>query len=321
MMNPELKPFLATWDEKWTRLRADATPKDRRKLFEVIAREMRLETPGDVDTDAEHWIDLPAGKVRVRVFRHRDGGAQPALVYMHGGGWMQGSPETHWDITARIASWNRQTVVSVDYALAPEHPFPAAVEQCAAVTEWVSSKAVELGIDADRIAVGGDSAGGNLAAALGLKFRGTAPRLIAQLLVYPAVEFTQSRPSFRENADGPIIKTASMPATNAIYCPNPADLTNPLAAPLQASDHSGLPPAFIAVAEHDPLRDDGIAYADALRAAGVPVELDRGEGLIHGYLRSMGYCSDAQSKLRSMCIWLKRQNGQGLAREKRSNVA
>lgn len=307
MMNPELKPFLAAWDEKWARLKTDATPKDRREHFEIVAREMRLDTPDDVDTDAEHWIESPAGKVRVRVFRHRDGGMQPALVYMHGGGWMQGSPETHWDITARIASWNRQTVVSVDYALAPEHPFPAAVEQCTAVTEWVSSEASALGVRADRIAVGGDSAGGNLAAALTLMLRGTRTRLDAQLLIYPAVEFTQSRPSFRDNADGPIIKTAAMPATNAMYCPNPSDLTDPLAAPLQAPDHSGLPPAVVAVAEHDPLRDDGIAYAEALRAAGVPVKLDRGEGLIHGYLRSMGYCADAQSKLRDMCAWLRQR--------------
>jgi acetyl esterase len=177
------------------------------------------------------------------LFRHRNGGAQPALVYMHGGGWMQGSPETHWDITARIASWNRQTVVSVDHALAPEHPFPAAVEQCTAVTEWVFSEADKLSVDTGRIAVGGDSAGGNLAAALGLRFRGTATHLAAQLLIYPAVEFTHWRPSFQENADGPIITTASMPAVNAMYCPDPADLSNPLAAPLQAPDHSRLAPA------------------------------------------------------------------------------
>lgn len=115
MINPELKPFLATWDEKWARLKPGGGPKERREHFEIIAREMRLETPDDVETDAEHWVDSPAGKVRVRMFRHRDGGSQPAFVYMHGGGWMQGSPETHWDITARIASWNRQTVVSVNY--------------------------------------------------------------------------------------------------------------------------------------------------------------------------------------------------------------
>jgi acetyl esterase/lipase len=307
LINPELKPFLATWDEKWARLKSGGGPKERREYFEIIAREMRLETPGDIETDAEHWIDSSAGKVRVRMFRHRDGGSQPALVYMHGGGWMQGSPETHWDITARVASWNRQSVISVDYALAPEHPFPAALEQCTAVTEWAYSEASALGLDSGRIAVGGDSAGGNLAAAIALKLRGSGTPIKAQLLIYPAVEFTQKRPSFQENANGPIITVASMPTVNAMYCPDPADLTNPLAAPLQAPDHSGLPPAFVAVAEHDPLRDDGIAYAEALRVAGVPVEFDRGKGLIHGYLRSMGFCADARSKLQAMAAWLKQQ--------------
>ena len=305
MLNPELKLFLDAWDAKWARLKPGATPKERREFFEVIAREMRMPTPGDVETDAEHTVPSAAGPVRVRIFRHRGGNIQPALIYMHGGAWMQGSPETHWDITARIASWNRQTVISVDYAKALEHPFPTAVEQCAAVVDWAFNESRMLSIDPNRIAVGGDSAGGNLAAAMTLKFRGSARRRIhAQLLVYPAVEFGQSRPSFRENADGPIIKVASMPATNAMYCPNPADLRNPLAAPILAPDHSGLPPAFIAVAEHDPLRDDGIAYAEVLEAAGVPVVLDRGTGLIHGYLRSMEYCGSAREKLLAMAGWL-----------------
>ena len=308
MLNPELKPFLDTWDAKWARLKPGATPKDRREFFEVVAREMRLPTPDDIDTDAVHTVPSRAGPVRIRVFRHRDSGIQPALIYMHGGAWMQGSPETHWDITSRIASWNRQTVLSIDYAKAPEHPFPAAVEQCAAVVDWAFSEANMLGIDPRRIAVGGDSAGGNLAAALTLKFRGSERKLMAQLLIYPSVEFSQSRPSFRENAEGPIIKVANMPATNALYCPNPDDLTNPLAAPMMAADHAGLPPAFIAVAEHDPLRDDGIAYAEKLQSAGVAVVLDRGVGLIHGYLRSMEYCAAAREKLAAMSNWLARQS-------------
>ena len=313
MINPELKPFLATWDEKWTRLKPGATPADRRAHFEIVAREMRLSTPDDIDTDAEHTVASPVGPVRVRIFRHRSDGIQPALIYMHGGAWMQGSPETHWDITARIASWSRQTVISVDYAKAPERPFPAAVEQCAAVVEWAFTEAGALSIDPARIAVGGDSAGGNLAAAMTIKSRGSSRKLRAQLLIYPAVEFTQVRPSFRENADGPIIRVAGMAATNAQYCPNPEDLRHPLAAPMMAPDHSGLPPAFIAVAEHDPLRDDGIAYAVKLEAAGVPVVLDRGAGLIHGYLRSMGYCAAAREKLAEMSEWLDQQNDRAVA--------
>lgn len=311
MINPDLQPFLKEWDEKWARLKPDATPPERREHFEVIAREMRLDTPDDVNTDMEHWVDSPAGKVRVRLFRHRDGGAQPVLVYMHGGGWAQGSPETHWDMTARIASWCHMTVASVDYALSPEHPFPTAVEQCISVTEWVSSEANALGVRADRIAVGGDSAGGNMAAALTLNFRGTKIRLRAQLLIYPAhMDFNHTRPSYRENANGPIVRTSGMDNTTSSYLHDLTNRTNSLAAPLLAIDHSDLPPAFIAIGEYDPFRDDGIAYAEALEAAGVPVELDRGAGLIHGYLRSMGYCRDAKAKLRAMCEWLARQNRQ-----------
>lgn len=308
MINPELGPFLETWDAKWAKLAPGATPKDRREYFEVIAREMRLPTPEDIETESEFWIETSVGPVRVRMFRHKDGGNQPCLIYMHGGGWMQGSPETHWDITSRIASRNRQTVISIDYAKAPERPFPAAVTQCGAVVEWVFANAAKLDIDPSRIAVGGDSAGGNLAAAMTLKFRGTDCRFHAQLLVYPAVEFTQKRPSFTENAEGPIIKVAHMKTTNAFYCPNPEDFNNPLVAPLLAESHADLPPAFVAVAQHDPLRDDGTAYADALEAAGVPVTRDSGEGLIHGYLRAMEFCASTRDKLEAMCDWLKQQN-------------
>ena len=237
---------------------------------------MRLATPDDIDTDAEHRSP-PGGKVRVRVFRHRDSGRQPALVYMHGGGWTQGSPETHWDITARIASWNRQTVMSVDYALAPEHPFPAAVEQCTAVTEWVSSEASALDVRADRLAIGGDSAGANIAAALAISFGGSATLLgaapdLSRSRIHP---FAAVVPGECRGAD---YQCGGNAGHDADYLPNPADRVSPLAAPLKAPDHSGLPPAFIAVAENDPLRDDGIAYAEALRAAGVPVTLIAAKG-------------------------------------------
>ncbi|MCO5118726.1 MAG: alpha/beta hydrolase [Burkholderiaceae bacterium] len=309
MIDPGLLPFIDIWNQKWARAAPDATPGDRRELAEAIGREMRMPTPPDVDAEAVHWVDTPASRVRLRVFRHRDGGAQPGLVYMHGGSWIQGSPETHWDITARIASWNRQTVLSVDYAKSPEHPFPAALEQCTAVLGWTFENARALGVDPGRIAIGGDSAGGNLAAAVTLKMRGSDRQPHAQLLIYPPTAFVRNRPSYLENADGPIIRVADMPSIDAMYCPDPNDLRHPLAAPLLATDHSRLPPAFIAVAEHDPLRDDGIAYADALRRAGVPVDLDPGTGLIHGYLRAIGHCDACGAALERMCAWLARQEG------------
>jgi acetyl esterase/lipase len=304
MLNPELHAFLERWDDDWAALAPDATPRERREFFEVMARGMRLATPDDIETEDVRWIESPGGPVRVRIFRHSSGGIQPCLIYMHGGAWIQGSPETHWDITSRIASWNRQTVISIDYAKAPEHPFPIALNQCASVIEWAFKNAGELGIDRENIALGGDSAGGNLAAALTLKFRGSEQNLCALLLIYPVCDFDYSRPSYEENYDGPLIKVAGMGAVRAMYCPDPKDMENPLVAPLLAADHTNLPPTFIAVAEHDPLRDSGLAYADALRAAGVPVEVDAGEGLIHGYLRAMEYCSASLEGLKRMANWI-----------------
>jgi len=304
MLNPELNAFLEHWDGKWAALAPEATPKARREYFEVMAKEMRLITPDNVETDDVRWIECPDGRVRVRIFRHSSGGVQPCLIYMHGGGWTQGSPETHWDITSRIAAWNRQTVISIDYAKAPENPFPAAVNQCASVVEWVFSNSEDLGLDPKRVAIGGDSSGANLAAALTLKFKGSAHHLRALLLIYPVCDFDRSRPSYRENHDGPLLKVAGMGVAVSMYCPNAENLKNPLVAPLLAPDHSNLPSTFIAVAEHDPLRDSGLAYADALRLAGVPVEVDPGQGLIHGYLRAMEYCRASQAGLKRMANWL-----------------
>lgn len=305
MLNPELLPFLSAWDAKWATLPKGASPADRRKKFEVIAAEMRLPMPDGVDDSVEHWIDSIAGPVRVRIYRKETGRLQPALIYLHGGAWLQGSPETHADITARIADRAGMTVISVDYALAPEHPFPAAVDQINAVARWAHATAGTLRIDPNRIVVGGDSAGGNLAAALALDLRGSEVAVFGQLLIYPACDFDQSRPSYAENAEAPLLQTRGMDAVNALYCPDTAQLqSNPRVAPLVADSHKDLPPAYIAVAQNDPLRDSGVAYADALRAAGVPVVLDHGQGLIHGYLRAMEHCEASRVSLSAMCDWL-----------------
>jgi acetyl esterase len=305
LINPELQPFLERWDREWSSLKANATAADRRDHFEVVAANMALPAPEDIDSKNEIWIETKAGPVRVRVYRYVGSGMQPCLIYMHGGGWMQGSPETHGDITSRIASWCKQTVVSVDYALAPERPFPAAVDQVESVVRWVHSHSEQLQIDPTKISVGGDSAGANLAAVAALDVKGDVP-LIAQILVYPACDFDRTRPSYIENPDGPLIKPDGK--VEQLYCPNPGDIDTPRAAPLLASDHKGLPPAYIAVAEHDPLRDSGIAYFDALTAANVPVTLDQGPGLIHGYLRAMDYCQDSMTSLRKISAWLDNMN-------------
>lgn len=308
MYKPGIDKFLEVWGEKWASLPSDASVQDRRDRFEIIAREMRLPTPDNVETQKEVWIKSEPLNVRVRVFRHGDDNTQPCLIYLHGGAWMVGSPETHWDVTSRIAKFNKQTVISVDYGLAPEQPYPTAITQCEAVVKYVHENASALNIDPNKIAIGGDSAGANLAALIAIIFRDTHIKLIGQLLYYPAVDFEMKRPAYIENADGPILSVAGMPAVNAMYCPNASDLQNPLVAPMLAQDHSNLPPAYIAVAHNDPLRDDGIDYAEKLKLSGVEVELDLGEGLIHSFLRAMEYCETSRQNLADACAWMKMLN-------------
>lgn len=255
MINPELLPFRKDWADAWARLPAGSGAAARWAHFEVVAQERRQPTPEAVATEV-FQIEVPdtSRRVRVRAFRPGTAGPHAALVYLHGGAWMQGSPETHWDITAALAHDTGRAVFSVDCAKLPEMPLPAAVDDVRAVIAWLFARTATLGVDAKAIAIGGDSAGANLAAAMTLVVRDTACALQGQLLGYPACDFNMDRPSYRDNADGPIVTTASMPGVNAMYCPNPADLLNPLAAPLHAASHTGLPPCFLAVAEHGLLR-------------------------------------------------------------------
>lgn len=308
MILPGIQDFLKVWNEKWSTLPDGASAEERQRAFETIAVSMRLPTPEDVDTAAEHQVSSPSGPVRVRMFRHKSGGVQPCLVYFHGGGWVQGSPETHWDITSRIASFNRQTVISVDYALAPQRPFPAAVHHAEAATRWAFDNATALGLRRDRITVGGDSAGANLAAAVTLLLRGTSYPLAGQLLIYGAFDLSGTRPAGPAGGNRPEMMKGA-PDVISMYVADPADRANPLVSPLRAASHANLPPAFVAVAENDGLKEGGLAYAAALRAAGVAVASDDGPGMIHGYLRGMEFCPEAMAKLRLMCGWLAGING------------
>lgn len=214
---------------------------------------------------------------------------RPVVVFYHGGGFALGDLDTHDPVARSHAVGADAIVVSVDYRLAPEHPFPAAVHDCWAALQWVAANAAELGGDPARIAVAGDSAGGNLAAVMAHLARDNAgPDLSFQLLWYPVVTADLSLPSFIENANAPILDRDVIDAFLAWYLPD-VDITDPAAlpatlAPANAADHSNLPPAFIGTAQHDPLRDDGARYAELLDAAGVPVELCNEPALVHGYV-------------------------------------
>ncbi len=254
---------------------------EARRQFEAT----RPPVPGEPVAKVEdRAIPGPGGDIPVRVYTPEGNAPFPILVYFHGGGWVLGNIASH-DNTARLLT-NRAgcIVVSVDYRLAPEHKFPAAAEDCYAATKWVADHAAELGGDPERIAVGGDSAGGNLAAVVSLMARDRGgPKLVFQLLIYPVTDYDLDRPSYQENAEGYLLTKDWMVWFWNHYLPSAEYAHHPHASPFRAEDLRGLPPALVLTAEFDPLRDEGEAYAERLREAGVPVTCTRYDGLIHGF--------------------------------------
>ncbi|HLZ55573.1 MAG TPA: alpha/beta hydrolase [Ktedonosporobacter sp.] len=229
-------------------------------------------------------IPGPAGEIPVRIYTPEGTGPFPVLVFFHGGGWVICNLDTHDGQCRSLANGAGCVVVSVDYRLAPEHKFPAAPQDCYAATLWVAEHAAEINGDASRIAVGGDSAGGNLTAVVTQMVRDQGgPRLVFQLMIYPGTDFTSQTLSKKENGEGYFLTLEDMDWFEGHYLNSEADKLNPLASPLLAKDLSNLPPALILTAEYDPLRDEGEEYGRRLREAGVPVIVRRYNGLIHGF--------------------------------------
>ena len=236
--------------------------------------------------------DRQIAGVPVRVYRPSGAQGLPVLVYFHGGGWVIGDLESHDAVARDLASQAGVVVVAVDYRLAPEHKFPAAVDDCLAVTTWVLDHVDDLGADPARVAVGGDSAGGNLAAIMAHELRG---RLAFQLLVYPATDMTMSFPSIEENGEGYFLTKGSMDWFTGHYLDGTgADRSDVRLSPLNNTDWTGLPPALVITAEFDPLRDEGEAYAAKLQAEGVPTTLHRYDGQMHVFFTLGGIIPDGK---------------------------
>ena len=277
------------------------SPQDRRVALAALA-DMADEppAPGALFTDA--IADGPDGQVAFRIYAPEPAtGELPALVFFHGGGWVAGGLATHHGLCGRLSAAAALWVIAVDYRLAPEHPFPAALEDCLAATRWVAKNATRLGVDPARIVVGGDSVGGGLAAAVALAARDEAgPALALQLLICPILDVGRADGSRRRLGDGYFLSQSAFARDLADYLPPGVAANDPRVSPLQAASFAGLPPAIVHTAEFDPFGDEGEAYAAALRRAGVAAQATSHPGMIHYFYamaRAIPYAHDAAAMI------------------------
>ena len=245
-------------------------------------------TPEPVFEVTSFAIAGPGGELALRLYRPSADRPLPVLLYFFGGGWVLGTIDTADGVSRSLANSSGALVAVVGYRLAPEHPFPAATDDCYAALRWVAGHAEEIGADPARLAVGGDSAGGNLAAGVALRARADGPALAGQLLVYPNTDQLADDESMRTCSDRYLFNHHSVAWYRQHYLANSGDAANPLASPLRAESLAGLPPALLITAEYDPLRDQGEAYARRLADEGVPVELRRYLGMAHGFFTMIG---------------------------------
>lgn len=288
-------------------------PLDRARADDLAALRSAGGTPEPVARVEESVIPGPGGPLTVRLYHPATTPGLPVLLYLYGGGWTLGCLDTADGVSRGLANAAGCVVASVGYRLAPEHPFPAAVHDSHAALRWLYANAARLGLDATRVAVGGDSAGGNLAAAVALLHRDDpGPRLRHQLLVYPNTDYRPpGAPSAQDGEDPLLFNRHSVDWYWSHYLAAPDDGADPLASPLRAADLSGLPPATVITAEYDPLRDEGERYAERLRAAAVPVSLHRFTGMAHGFFTMTATFDDARAAQRLAARRLREAFGEG----------
>jgi acetyl esterase len=274
----------------------DSTPAEAREAMRT--RTAALGPVEDVPAVADHRVPVPGGEITVRVYAPAGVGPHPVLVFYHGGGWVIGDLYTHDGLCRSIVNAAGCAVASVDYRLAPEFTFPVAVEDSYTALKWVAANAPRLGLDSARVAVGGDSAGGNLAAVMALLSRDRrGPRILLQVLVYPVTNHDFGTTSYRENATGYVLTTEDMRWFWRHYLSREEQGQEVSASPFRAKSLADLPPALVITAGCDPLRDEGEAYAARLRDAGAPVTLTQYPGMFHGFLRMTRILDQARAAL------------------------
>ncbi len=308
--DPEMLAFQRAYLEAAAKLPAIRfeRPFDPQRLInDALAMTLADGGPPMAET-TDRWVFGRGRRILCRVYKPTGSANLPVLVYFHGGGWVWSSIDTHDRLVREYAAAAGCAVVSVDYALSPEAVFPQAIEECAAVVRWIGAHGAEWGLDPARIALGGDSAGGNLALGTALMLRDAgatpSPSLRGILALYPVCDADFSRPSYaRFGPGGYFLTEEKMRFYWNVYAPEPATRLNPLAAPLRA-DLRGLPPTMVQSAELDVLRDEGEALAARLEAAGVPTFYELVPGVIHGYLRASGHVGRAREAIASGATWL-----------------
>lgn len=284
------------------------TPAEAREMY-LAARPVSQPEPPPIASAESLTIPGPAGGIPARLYKpltlRQSGGLSPCLVFFHGGGWVIGNLDSHDVVCRTLADEGQLIVISVDYRLAPEHKFPAAVDDAVAATEWISANARGLGVDPSRLIVGGDSAGGNLSAVVAIHAREAGPKLAGQVLIYPATDFTMTHPSHSEPETSAILTHTVIRWFRDHYIGGASDGEDWKASPARAGTLAGLPPAFVLTAGADPLRDEGDEYAQRLGDAGVPVTYRSYPGQFHGFITMGKILPKAGVALREIGDWLK----------------
>ena len=300
-LDPELQAALASEPDRLYLLPLDEFRTASEQQFATIPKQN-----APVKTVENRSIAGLNGEIPIRIYRPEGGGPFPVLVYLHGGGWVVGTLDTHDDVCRTLCHRSGCVVVSVAYRLAPESKYPAAVDDCYVVLEWIVAKAATFDGDPKQLAVSGDSAGGNLAAALAIRARDQGTfRLALQVLIYPVTNYSFDTASYHENADGYGLTRDAMVFFWRSYLTKSDQGDEPYASPLRAVNLAGLPPALILTAQFDPLRDDGEAYAARLHRAGVPVRVTRYLDMSHGFLLCGAMCTSADYALQEIVDSLK----------------